>query len=105
MIPAILTKIHLTRSQKKLLIKAGILCGIFFVFAAGILVPRYVEKSSISEEVTQLAKETLRIQSLVETSQDFGQKLHEILETLKHYKSMIPPQTALAKILDAEYSN
>jgi len=74
--------------------------AVLIFFAAFLITPRYFENKQTQQYINQLSDKNLSLQATLETTQDFGEKLHRILETLRHYKSMIPPQKMLSGILN-----
>jgi len=97
LIPALLSFTHL---QKRLLIRGGIVTAVLIFFAAFFIIPRHYENKDLEQHLSQLSNKNSMIQETLATTQDFGEKLHEILENLRHYKSMIPPQKVLSDILN-----
>ena len=100
MINLIPTALSFTHLQKRLLIRGGIVTAILIFFAVFFITPRYFANKDTQQYLDQLSSKNLTIQGTLATTQDFGEKLHEILETLRHYKSMIPPQKMLSSLLN-----
>jgi len=100
MINLIDTCFSLTRLQKRLIIRGGIVSGVLILFAAFLIFPRHLENEQAQQYLDQLSDKNLSVQETLATTQDFGAKLHQILETLRHYKAMIPPQKMLSGILN-----
>jgi len=92
--------LHFTRSQERMLIQGGIILGVFFILIFFVLLPKNGEKNRLYNEVKALTSQNQFIQDNVVISHDFGEKLRDIMESLKHYRNMIPPQEVLPKILD-----
>jgi hypothetical protein len=100
MINLIPPSVILTRLQKRLMIQGAIVTALLIFFATFLIVPRYFENKNLQGYISQLSDKNLTIQETLATTQDFGEKLHEILETLKYYKSMIPPQKMVSEVLN-----
>lgn len=92
--------VHLTRTHKNLLIKTGMLLIVLLLCFAFLILPRKFKKDALSNEVQDLQRGNVRIQNAVAISHDFGERLHDILKTLKHYKAKLVPRAALPDVLD-----
>ncbi len=95
-----ITNIIFTRAHKDLLIKAGIICAVFVLIAFLLVAPRNAKKNRLKGEVAVLQENNMKVQSVVSISHSFGERLHDILETLKHYKSKLVPRDDLPEVLD-----
>jgi len=93
-------KLEMTRFRRQLFIKSGIILGIFCVITAFVVTPKQGTRNTLMREVQWLESESTRIGHMVHISQNFGERLHDILNTLRHYKSMILPEDSLSGVLE-----
>jgi len=93
-------KISLTRFQKKLAIRGGILVIVSLAFLVIVIMPLSQKLSRITGEVEGRFGESQRVQNIILDSKRSAEKLQKILIRLEEYQNKIPHRTKLSEALD-----
>jgi len=95
----------LTRSQRKLLILAGVVAGYFLISLFFLLIPFQSKVHALRFQVKTFFEESEKAQEMMLAVNRSGQKYETTLDKLEHYRDMAPTPSVVAGVLDRAASS